>query len=161
MATAIKDTNFNMRMLESLYSSLGMTLPEAVNIFFENSLLVGGLPFNVRLPRYNRETEDAIQEARDIMSGKVEVKSYSSARELFDKLDELDSEDLSLLESLIDDHLLNKKGLDEKYLDHPLAGNYLGFRECHIQPDWLLNFAIDHNKLILTASRTGSHSDLF
>ena len=97
MATAIKDTNFNMRMnsqkksaLESLYSSLGMSLPEAVNIFFENSLLVGGLPFNVRLPRFNQETETAIQEARDIMSGKVEAKSYSSARELFD---ELDSED--------------------------------------------------------------------
>ena len=100
MATAIKDTNFNMRMnsekksaLESLYSSLGMTLPEAVNIFFENSLLVGGIPFNVRLPRYNHETEDAIQEARDIMSGKVEAKSYSSARELFDELDELETED--------------------------------------------------------------------
>ena len=90
----VKDTNFNMRMnrqkksdLEVLYGKLGMTLPEAVNIFFENSLLVGGLPFSVRLPRYNRETEEAMQEARDIMSGKVEAKSYSSARELFDELD--------------------------------------------------------------------------
>ena len=94
MATAVKDTNFNMRMnskkkraLESLYSSLGMSLPEAVNIFFENSLLVGGLPFSVRLPRYNRETEDAIREARGIMSGQIPAKSYSSARELFDELD--------------------------------------------------------------------------
>lgn len=95
MANAlVKDTNFNMRMnrqkktdLEALYGSLGMTLPEAVNVFFENSLLVGGLPFNVRLPRFNRETEAAMQEARDIMSGKVEAKSYSSAKELFDELD--------------------------------------------------------------------------
>ena len=94
MATLTKDTNFNMRMnrqkktdLESLYARLGMTLPEAVNIFFENSLLVGGLPFDVRLPRFNRETEDAIQEARDIMSGKVEAKSYNSSRELFADLD--------------------------------------------------------------------------
>ncbi len=93
-STAVKDTNFNMRMnrqkkseLENLYGSLGMTLPEAVNIFFENSLLVGGLPFNVRLPRYNRETEMAIQEARNILSGKVNAKSYSSAKELFDELD--------------------------------------------------------------------------
>ena len=92
--TVIKDTNFNMRMnkqkktdLEVLYGSLGMTLPEAVNIFFENSLLVGGLPFDVRLPRYNRETKAAIQEARDILSGKVAAKSYNSARELFDELD--------------------------------------------------------------------------
>ena len=94
MSTAIKDTNFNMRMnsqkksaLESLYSSLGMTLPEAVNIFFENSLLVGGLPFNVRLPHYNRETEDTILEARGIMSGQIPANSYSSARELFNELD--------------------------------------------------------------------------
>ena len=94
MPTLVKDTNFNMRMnhkkkadLEALYSQLGMTLPEAVNIFFESSLLVGGLPFEVRLPRFNKETEDAIQEARDIMSGKVESKSYGSARELFKELD--------------------------------------------------------------------------
>ena len=95
MANAIvKDTNFNMRMnrqkksdLEALYGRLGMTLPEAVNIFFEKSLLVGGLPFTVRLPRFNRETEAAMQEARDIMSGKVEAKSYNSAQELFDELD--------------------------------------------------------------------------
>ena len=94
MATLVKDTNFNMRMnrqkksdLEALYSRLGMTLPEAVNIFFENSLLVGGIPFDVRVPKYNRETEEAIQEARNILSGKVKTKSYSSARELFDELD--------------------------------------------------------------------------
>ena len=95
LATAVvKDANFNMRInkqkksdLESLYSRLGMTLPEAVNIFFENSLLVGGLPFSVRLPRYNKETEDAMQEAKDITSGKVSAKSYSSAQELFDELD--------------------------------------------------------------------------
>ena len=93
----VKDTNFNMRMnkqkkseLESLFASLGMTLPEAVNVFFEKSLLVGGLPFSVRLPdynRYNRETEVAMQEARDIMSGRLQAKSYRSARELFDELD--------------------------------------------------------------------------
>ena len=90
----IKDTNFNMRInrkkkseLESLYGSLGMTLPEAVNIFFEKSLLVGGLPFEVRVPGYSRETEAAMQEAREILAGKVEAKSYSSAKELFDELD--------------------------------------------------------------------------
>lgn len=92
MTTAIKDTNFNMRInsqkkvaLESLYSSLGMTLPEAVN-FFENSFLVGGLPFNVRLPRYNQKTEDAIHEAQWIMSGQIPAKSYNSAQELFNEL---------------------------------------------------------------------------
>lgn len=94
-ATAVKDTNFNMRMnkqkkvsLEDLYGSLGMTLAEAVNIFFEKSLMEGGIPFDVRVPRYNKETEEAIQEARDIMSGKVSAKPYSSSKELFAEIDE-------------------------------------------------------------------------
>ncbi len=68
--------------------------------------------------------------------------------------------DVSLLEKIIQD-LLEEKTLDRKYNDHALTGNYLGFRECHIQPDWLLLYTINKNELILTASATGSHSDLF
>ena len=68
--------------------------------------------------------------------------------------------ELELLKNVIR-LLLEEQTLDEKYRDHALTGNYRGFRECHIQPDWLLIYAIDHNELILTASRTGSHSDLF
>ena len=68
--------------------------------------------------------------------------------------------DLSLLAKVINT-LLAEKPLSEKHRDHALAGNYIGFRECHIQPDWLLIYAIDQGELILTASRTGSHSDLF
>ena len=68
--------------------------------------------------------------------------------------------DLSLLESVLDT-LLREETLDQKYRDHALAGNYIGFRECHIQSDWLLIYAISESELILTASRTGTHSDLF
>jgi len=68
--------------------------------------------------------------------------------------------DLSLLETVIDT-LLEGKVLDEKYRDHALTGNYIGFRECHIQSDWLLIYRIEHDELILVASRTGTHSDLF
>ena len=68
--------------------------------------------------------------------------------------------DLSLLQKVIND-LLAEKILSEKHRDHALTGNYVGFRECHIQPDWLLIYAVDHGQLILTASRTGTHSDLF
>ena len=68
--------------------------------------------------------------------------------------------ELELLKNVIR-LLLEEQTLDEKYRDHALTGNYRGFRQCHIQPDWLLIYAIDHNELILTASRTGSHSDLF
>ena len=72
--------------LEAMYGRIGLTLPEAVNVFFEESLLAGGFPFT-RQPGYNKETEAAIQEARDIMAGKKYAKSYRSARELFDELD--------------------------------------------------------------------------
>lgn len=51
--------------------------------------------------------------------------------------------------------------LDAKYRDHNLIGNYKGYRECHIEPDWLLIYKIMENILILTLSRTGSHSELF
>ncbi len=68
--------------------------------------------------------------------------------------------DLSLLENVLDT-LLREETLDQKYKDHALTGNYIGFRECHIQSDWLLIYAINASELILTASRTGTHSDLF
>jgi addiction module toxin, relE/stbE family len=68
--------------------------------------------------------------------------------------------DLSLIEFVIDE-LLKENTLPQKYKDHALTGNYKGFRECHILPDWLLIYSIDKSKLILTASRTGTHSDLF
>ena len=57
--------------------------------------------------------------------------------------------------------LQNEIHLEKSYRDHPLYGDYIGFNECHIEPDWLLIYAIDKGRLILTASRTGSHSDLF
>jgi mRNA interferase YafQ len=68
--------------------------------------------------------------------------------------------DVSLMDTVIQT-LIEEKPLDPKHKDHPLKGNYIGFRECHILPDWLLIYTIDHNRLILTASRTGTHSDLF
>ncbi len=45
--------------------------------------------------------------------------------------------------------------------DHALSGEYAGFRECHIEPDWLLIYCYRHNLLVLVGSRTGTHSDLF
>ncbi len=59
------------------------------------------------------------------------------------------------------DRLVAGEPLDERYHDHMLSGNYTGFRECHVRPDFLLIYAVDEGKLILTASRTGTHSDLF
>ena len=56
--------------------------------------------------------------------------------------------------------LLSGKPLEEKYRDHGLVGQYAGHRECHILPDWLLIYYVDIDSLILTAVRTGTHSDL-
>lgn len=53
------------------------------------------------------------------------------------------------------------KELNAKYKNHTLNGNWSGYQECHIQPDWLLIYRIDNNQLILSLSRTGTHSDLF
>lgn len=68
--------------------------------------------------------------------------------------------DLSLIEVVLD-MLMEEQILPERYKDHALLGNYTGFRECHILPDWLLIYSINKSELILTASRTGTHSDLF
>lgn len=68
--------------------------------------------------------------------------------------------DLSKLSNVIST-LANGEPLDQKFKDHPLIGDYIGFRECHIAPDWLLVYKIDNGKLLLFLARTGSHSDLF
>ena len=48
-----------------------------------------------------------------------------------------------------------------QYRDHQLTGNLHDFRECHIEPDWLLMYQIFEDTLILSATATGSHADLF
>lgn len=68
--------------------------------------------------------------------------------------------DVSLLENVID-ILRNEKELPEKYSDHPLKGIFIGHRECHITPDWLLIYKKENDMITLSLTRTGSHSDLF
>ena len=53
------------------------------------------------------------------------------------------------------------EALPEKNRDHSLTGNWVGFRKCHILPDWLLIYEILDDVLVLSISRTGTHSDLF
>ena len=57
--------------------------------------------------------------------------------------------------------LANGEQLEEKYHDHNLKGNYVGYRECHVSPDWLLVYKIHNATLILLLYRLGSHADLF
>lgn len=57
--------------------------------------------------------------------------------------------------------LRNGKELDAKHKDHALKGKFKKYRECHINPDWLLVYEIRDDVLILTLIDTGSHADLF
>jgi mRNA interferase YafQ len=68
--------------------------------------------------------------------------------------------DLSLIEDVID-RLANGEILPPEYYDHPLKGKYSGYRECHMEDDWLLIYKIDKGYLILLLSRTVTHIDLF
>ena len=111
----------------------------------------------------NKETLKAMQETDDILSGNIERKGYNSAEELFEDLGiqwmkltikttkRFDKDlkklkkrkyDLKLLAKIIN-KLSDSEILPEKYRDHYLTGNYKGFRECHIQPDWLLIYKIE------------------
>ena len=67
---------------------------------------------------------------------------------------------IELLEKIVD-KLAKEETIPKKYRDHELTGNYKGFRECHIEPDWLLVYRVNNNELFLFLSRTGTHSDIF
>ena len=67
---------------------------------------------------------------------------------------------IELLEEVVD-KLQNGIPLEKKYRDHELQGKFKGFRECHIQPDWLLMYLIEDDVLVLTLVDTGTHSDMF
>ena len=68
--------------------------------------------------------------------------------------------DIALLDDII--RILSRgEPLPEKNRDHALTGDWVGHRECHILPDWLLVYRIENDVLVLTLARMGTHSDLF
>ena len=66
--------------------------------------------------------------------------------------------DLELLKTIIQT-LAEERPLEDRYRDHELTGTWRGYRECHVNPDWLLIYKVDGNELKL--ARIGSHSELF
>lgn len=88
-----------------------------------------------------------------------DVKYTSSFKKSY-KLIQKRGYDISALDKVID-MLRQGKKLDAKYKDHVLSGNYAGYRECHIKPDWLLVYLIENDTITLTLVNTGSHSDVF
>ena len=67
---------------------------------------------------------------------------------------------IDLLEQIVAS-LADGISLPEKNKDHALTGNWVGHRECHILPDWLLVYRVEDDVLVLTLARTGTHSNLF
>ncbi|MBS4761813.1 type II toxin-antitoxin system RelB/DinJ family antitoxin [Carnobacteriaceae bacterium zg-ZUI252] len=85
-----KTANINLRIdpikkqqAESLFSSFGISVTDAINIFLNTAIMEGGFPFQIKQPRYNKETELAMDEARQIALGHIKAKSYVSAEALF------------------------------------------------------------------------------
>lgn len=67
---------------------------------------------------------------------------------------------LDILEDIVNKLAMREK-LPDKNRDHGLIGDYIGFRECHVAPDWLLVYRVEEDELELFLFRTGTHSDLF
>ena len=66
--------------------------------------------------------------------------------------------DISKIKTVIND-LINEKPLDPKHCNHKLKGDFVGYWECHVTPDWLLIYKKDSKRIYF--ARTGTHSDLF
>ena len=131
-----------------LFGQLGIDISSATNMFLRQCVLRGGLPFNVELPKYKGY---GIMTYQLVLTGKFK-KGLKRAKKR--------GLDIELLDTVVD-KLIHGLSLDDKHRDHELKGRYTGFRECHIQPDWLLIYLIEHDILTLTLVDTGSHSDLF
>ncbi|MDR0300587.1 MAG: type II toxin-antitoxin system YafQ family toxin [Streptococcaceae bacterium] len=93
-----------------------------------------------------------LENKRGIKHTKVFRKEYRKAHK--------QGKDMALVDWIID-QLANDRSLPEKHRDHALTGNWKGFRECHITPDWLLVYRkTDAGELLLILSRITSHSEL-
>ena len=122
---------------EQLFDDLGLNMTSAITIFLKQSINEQAIPFMI-----NKGNKETLQALKDIKKAKKQGKNLEKLKEVLVLLQE-------------------QQTLPPKYKDHALTGNYIGTRECHIEPDWLLIYKIDGDKLILTLARIGSHSELF
>ena len=158
---------------QALFADFGLDLSTAINIFLRQSIRENCIPFSIQREVPNADTIAAMREADDMVNhpeqygrpeegfGGMKYDVRMSARFKKDmKLVQKRGYDQRLIFEVIE-LLANGMKLDEKYKDHLLTGDYGGFRECHITPDWLLVYQYREQELLLLLSRTGTHSDLF
>jgi mRNA interferase YafQ len=87
-----------------------------------------------------------------------EVNFTTTFRRDYKRLSKSSQADLSLLEEVVA-RLANDFPLETRHRDHALTGNWAGYRECHVKPDWLLIYKLSPGQLFL--ARSGSHAELF
>ena len=156
------------RSSQELFADLGIDLSTAITLFLKQSLRVQGLPFAVTRENPNAETAAALNEYVEMKAHPEKYKRYASFQDVVHsnrfkkdlKLAAKRGLDLDALNAIVD-QLAAGQPLPDKNRDHALTGDYIGFRECHIRPDWLLVYRVDGEDLILFLFRTGSHTDLF
>ncbi|MBI4746797.1 MAG: type II toxin-antitoxin system YafQ family toxin [Deltaproteobacteria bacterium] len=76
------------------------------------------------------------------------------------RLERSGSHDMGKLKGIIR-KLINGEPLEPRHKDHKLTGNYEGYKDCHIEPDWLVVYKINTKDKSITFARTGSHADIF
>ncbi len=88
----IRTDSETKKAIEDLYSAFGITVSDAVNIFFKKSLMQNGLPFSMEIPRFNADTLAAIAEVREMKKNPELYKSFDSVEALFEELNADDDE---------------------------------------------------------------------
>ena len=157
---------------DALFSSLGLDTSTAVRIFLASSIENNGLPFAVRHKAEPLSLETAVSDSRnrtnlhgpfktaqEAVASMLEEIVYTNRMKRDVKLMKKRGRNLEKLVEVLN-LLASGNPLPQKYKDHRLTGNLNDFRECHIEPDWLLMYQIFENELILSATATGSLSDL-
>lgn len=88
-----KSENINIRIepelkkeAEETLDYLGLTMAEAIKLFLKQVTLTDSIPFKIEKPKYNKETLEAMKEAKAIMENPEEYKAYSSVNELMEDL---------------------------------------------------------------------------
>ena len=77
--------------IEELYSAFGISVSDAINIFFKKSLMENGLPFKMQMPRYNADTLSAIEEVMEMERNPSLYKSFKSVEDLLEDLNDDDN----------------------------------------------------------------------
>ena len=156
---------------EEIFQNLGMTVTQAITIFYKQVEMRNGLPFNVSIPNEETiKTFKATDSGQDLVVCKDAEDMFTSLGIWFiaqfiqinllkiQKKSQRRGKNIGKFK-IIAKILLSGQPLNEIHKDHKLIGNYVGRRECHIEPDWLLIYKVTESQIIF--ERIGTHSDLF